>query len=74
MPTYEYECARCGHRFERYQSITAAPEKTCPECRGAVKRLLGAGGAVIVKRGGAAAPSCATGSCPMARDGTCPRG
>ncbi len=29
MPTYEYECERCG-RFEVDQKITDAPLKTCP--------------------------------------------
>ncbi|MBI4710894.1 MAG: hypothetical protein HY767_00270, partial [Candidatus Omnitrophica bacterium] len=22
MPTYEYECGACEHRFEKYQSMT----------------------------------------------------
>ena len=38
MPTYEYECNACGHAFERFQSITAAPVKRCPEC-GKASRL-----------------------------------
>jgi putative FmdB family regulatory protein len=50
MPTYEYECRACGHRFEKYQSITAAPVRTCPKCRKArVRRLLGAGAALLFK-------------------------
>ena len=49
MPTYEYECQACKHRFERFQSITAKPLKTCPQCGGRVRRLLGAGSAVISK-------------------------
>ena len=51
MPTYEYECQQCGHRFEEFQSITAAPRQTCPEtsCKGSVKRLIGMGGGLIFK-------------------------
>ena len=51
MPTYEYECQRCGHRFEEFQSITAEPRQTCPEanCLGPVKRLIGMGGGLIFK-------------------------
>lgn len=41
MPLYEYECFVCGIRFERIQKTTAEPTKICPECGGAVRRLLG---------------------------------
>jgi putative FmdB family regulatory protein len=49
MPTYEYEGRKCGHTFERFQSITAPPVKTCPKCKGKVARLL-SGGAGITSR------------------------
>ena len=53
MPTYEYECQQCGHRFEEFQSITAAPRQTCPEasCKGPVKRLIGMGRRPAVQGG-----------------------
>ena len=41
MPLYEYECFVCGNRFERIQKTTTDPTKICPECGGAVRRLLG---------------------------------
>ncbi|MFN7951742.1 MAG: zinc ribbon domain-containing protein [bacterium] len=41
MPIYEYQCPACGATFEKQQSITAAPIKTCPECGGRkVQRLI----------------------------------
>jgi putative FmdB family regulatory protein len=40
MPTYEYKCHQCGHRFEQDQRITAEALKECPECKGAVQRLI----------------------------------
>ena len=52
MPTYEYECRKCGHRFERFQPITAAPVKTCPKCRGRVARVLSGGAGIIFKGSG----------------------
>lgn len=52
MPTYEYECQRCGHVFERFQSMKDEPLKRCPECRGKVKRLIGAGAGIIFKGSG----------------------
>ena len=53
MPTYEYECRACGHSFERFQSITAAPVRTCPACRRRkVARLPGRGAAILFKGSG----------------------
>jgi putative FmdB family regulatory protein len=52
MPTYEYECSSCGHRFEKFQSITAPPVKKCPKCGKKVRRLLGTGAGVIFKGSG----------------------
>jgi putative FmdB family regulatory protein len=52
MPTYEYECQKCGHHYELYQSIKDAPKRTCPKCRGRVKRLLGTGTGLIFKGSG----------------------
>ncbi len=40
MPTYVYRCKTCEHQFETVQRITAEPIKDCPECGGAVTRLL----------------------------------
>ena len=53
MPTYEYECPKCGHRFEKFQSISDKPVKTCPKCRGRrVKRLIGTGAGILFKGSG----------------------
>ena len=41
MPLYEYECFLCGVRFERIQRASVDPVEVCPECGGAVRRLLG---------------------------------
>jgi putative FmdB family regulatory protein len=52
MPTYEYECRKCGHQFEKFQSITAVPLKSCPKCKGRVARLLTTGSGIIFKGSG----------------------
>ena len=54
MPTYDYECPKCSHPFEAYQSITAEPLTKCPQkgCRGRVKRLIGTGGGLLFKGSG----------------------
>lgn len=53
MPTYDYACDACDHRFELFQSITAEPVKKCPECgRRKVRRLIGCGAAIVFKGSG----------------------
>src|SRR5207248_10572583 len=53
MPTYEYKCEACGHRFEKFQSITAAPIRKCPACKKSkVKRLIGTGAGLLFKGSG----------------------
>jgi len=42
MPLYEYQCQKCGHRFERLQQFSDAPVKKCPECGGKVEQLISA--------------------------------
>ena len=50
MPTYEYRCSACGHDFEEFQSISASPLVTCPQCgKPSLKRVLGAGAGMIFK-------------------------
>jgi putative FmdB family regulatory protein len=56
MPTYEYECTKCGKLFELFQSISAKPKTTiatsCTECRNkapVVRRI--SGGAGVIFRG-----------------------
>lgn len=52
MPTYEYECRSCHHRFERSQSITARPAAACPKCKKGSKRLISIGGGALFKGSG----------------------
>ncbi len=41
MPLYEYQCPKCGHRFERIQKFSDPDPKKCPECgAGKIERLL----------------------------------
>jgi putative FmdB family regulatory protein len=60
MPTYEYTCLKCGHAFEKAQSIKSDALATCPKelCpkkpwgKGKVKRAVGGGAALIFKGSG----------------------
>lgn len=53
MPTYDYECGACHHKWELFQSIKAEPEKKCPACKKKkARRLIGAGAGLIFKGSG----------------------
>ena len=57
MPTYDYVCEKCGHQFEKVQSMSASTLKICPQdqCgqkrwgKGKVKRAITAGAGLIFK-------------------------
>ncbi|MFC1804823.1 FmdB family zinc ribbon protein [Candidatus Omnitrophota bacterium] len=52
MPTYEYECTECGHKFEAFQKITDVPLKSCPKCKKKIRRLISSGAGFIFKGSG----------------------
>jgi len=53
MPTYDYVCDACGHKFELYQSIMAPVKRKCPECgKLKLRRLIGMGAAIMFKGSG----------------------
>ena len=53
MPTYDYVCDACDHKFELYQSIKASTKRKCPSCgRMMLRRLIGPGAAIMFKGSG----------------------
>jgi putative FmdB family regulatory protein len=40
MPLYEYECKKCGHRFEKIQLYSDKMVKKCPKCGGQVEQMI----------------------------------
>ena len=54
MPTYEYQCDECTHKFEAFHSMSADPIKDCPKCgvKGRVRRLISGGAGFIFKGSG----------------------
>ena len=54
MPNYDYECQKCGERFEVFQSMNDAKLSDCrvEGCGGELKRLLGTGGGILFKGSG----------------------
>jgi putative FmdB family regulatory protein len=71
MPTYEYECLKCGDLFEEIRSISDPPRRRCPKCRGKVRRLIGNGVGVVFRGSGFYATDSRQGrkSTPASADG-----
>lgn len=53
MPTYSYECENYGHGLSMFQGMPDPSMETCPECIGAVQRLIGTGAGILFKKSGA---------------------
>lgn len=71
MPTYEYECKSCGHRFEEFQQMSDPAVLKCPSCGRKARRCLSAP-AGILKAGPseASAAPCGRGLC-RGKDSPC---
>ena len=52
MPTYDYECLKCGKISEAFHKVSGPPLKECPYCKGIVKKLIGGGTGLIFKGSG----------------------
>jgi len=54
MPTYEYECLKCGLIFEEFQRISEPPLTKCKNanCNGKVRRLFSPGAGFLFKGSG----------------------
>jgi putative FmdB family regulatory protein len=79
MPTYEYECTSCKHKFEILQSITAKPKTKCPQCGKKLRKLISSAAGFIFKgsgfyatdykKPGKSASTAPVGACPKANAG-----
>ena len=49
MPTYDFECSKCGHKFERFQKMSDPPVIKCTKCGKKAERLIGGGSGIIFK-------------------------
>ncbi len=52
MPIYEYECKKCGHKFEFFKMNREKEPDKCPVCKGSVRRLISGGIGFIFKGSG----------------------
>ncbi len=67
MPIYEFECKKCGKKFEKLILSTDDKNPGCPDCHHKdVKKIMSAASKVALKvpagyGGGLTAPSCSPG-------------
>jgi putative FmdB family regulatory protein len=47
VPTYQYRCTACDHRFEAVQSFSDASLTTCPACTGTLRKVFSSVGIVF---------------------------
>ena len=47
MPTYQYACTACGHKFDAVQSFSDASLTDCPECAGRLRKVFSSVGIVF---------------------------
>jgi putative FmdB family regulatory protein len=47
VPTYQYACKACEHRFDAVQSFSDPSLSECPECGGVLRKLYGSVGVVF---------------------------
>jgi putative FmdB family regulatory protein len=53
MPTYDYVCEGCEHKFEHFQSMSSRRLRKCPDCgEPKLERLIGGGSGLIFKGSG----------------------
>jgi len=75
MPAYDYRCSACGRSFEIRQKMSDPVIESCPECGGAVNRLIGGGAGIISKESASSCPaagsSCGLGTPCCGQGGGC---
>ena len=72
MPTYVYECPRCGE-FEEQQAMAAPALESCRVCGAAVHRVIAGGTSFIMKGRGASVSHCQRTAPCCGRESRCDR-
>jgi putative FmdB family regulatory protein len=47
VPTYQYACKECDHRFEAVQSFSDPSLTVCPQCSGTLRKVFSSVGVVF---------------------------
>jgi len=52
VPTYTYQCTKCGHEQDVFHSMTATVKVKCAKCKGRCEKMIGIGAGIIFKGSG----------------------
>jgi len=52
MPTYAYQCPKCGHAFQKFHKMTVKTRPKCPECGTTAERRITGGAGLHFKGSG----------------------
>ncbi|AEE91212.1 MAG: zinc ribbon domain-containing protein [Tepidanaerobacter acetatoxydans] len=69
MPTFDFECRKCGNRFSEFVSIKDKDNVRCPECNGEVKQLFT--GFLFTRKSNASSTGTSCSSCSGGNCSTC---
>ncbi|MGI6406717.1 MAG: FmdB family zinc ribbon protein [Syntrophaceticus sp.] len=63
MPTYDFECKKCGNRFSLFTTVSGRLKAVCPSCQSGNLQQLFTGVAFVKGSSGDSAGSSASGGC-----------
>ncbi|HBG21870.1 MAG TPA: zinc ribbon domain-containing protein [Peptococcaceae bacterium] len=64
MPTYDFECKKCGNRFSLFTTVSGRLEAVCPSCQSGNLQQLFTGVSILRGSSGSdSAGSSASGGC-----------
>jgi len=72
MPLYEYNCPKCGHKFEELTRSADADKIKCPQCGTKAARQFSTFGVSMAPSHSHTPPAGGCGGCPGASGGSCP--
>jgi putative FmdB family regulatory protein len=72
VPTYDFECKNCGHRFSLFTTVSGRLRAVCPTCQSGNLQQLFTGISFVKGSGGEGGSQAASGGCSRGSCSGCP--